>query len=253
MVLDWLRACFSARSLTVSPPGPWPDGWEPVMGCDATRLDAALARSLPRGHILSAGGWHAIGRDMASDDALFGLHNGRVALVHMTWSRERDPDRPDTAVFDAFSEFTAWAAEEAAARQAATGPEPGPEPTGHPGEEAEGGPPAFDPWGVDGADPRAISDPGGEPSSCGDGPNPMAATASAACTACGADWRAGEAGRNCPICDGYALTRPCPICHGRCGAPWRRAIVDSNDAGEPVWIGACARAAKEGVPGTGSS
>lgn len=61
----------------------------------------------------------------------------------------------------------------------------------------------------------------------------------ARCTECGADWSAGQYGRECAMCGGGALERSCPWCGGRCGAVWRRAEVDSADAGEAHWIGHC--------------
>jgi hypothetical protein len=62
----------------------------------------------------------------------------------------------------------------------------------------------------------------------------------AVCAACGSVWSRGEARQDCPICDGYALARPCPICSGSCEGVWQRAIQDSNDFGHAVWIGKCA-------------
>ncbi|MCB1358742.1 MAG: hypothetical protein KDK53_20355 [Maritimibacter sp.] len=59
------------------------------------------------------------------------------------------------------------------------------------------------------------------------------------CPSCGADWGDAEASNDCPVCDGWALARPCPICNGTCGAIWTRAITDSRDEGIAIWIGKC--------------
>ncbi len=67
-----------------------------------------------------------------------------------------------------------------------------------------------------------------------------AATAAAAsCTTCGADWSAGGFSPGCAECGGGAMTRDCDFCQGRCGAVWRRAVVDSNDTREAHWLGTC--------------
>lgn len=59
------------------------------------------------------------------------------------------------------------------------------------------------------------------------------------CTTCGADWSAGAHSTDCVECGGGALTTPCPYCDGYCGATWRRAVLDSQDAGEAHWLGQC--------------
>lgn len=62
----------------------------------------------------------------------------------------------------------------------------------------------------------------------------------AICAACGADWGLEQSTEACPTCQGWALARPCPRCDGRCEQVWTRAVDDSNDLGEAVWIGTCA-------------
>ena len=41
------------------------------------------------------------------DDVLFALDDGRVAVVHLTWSRKGEPvsDHPSTSVFDSLDRF----------------------------------------------------------------------------------------------------------------------------------------------------
>lgn len=60
------------------------------------------------------------------------------------------------------------------------------------------------------------------------------------CLTCASDWSAGVHDPACRECGGGALTRPCPVCGGACGAVWSRAVTDSHDAREAHWIGACA-------------
>jgi hypothetical protein len=60
------------------------------------------------------------------------------------------------------------------------------------------------------------------------------------CTSCGAEWGAGAFTAGCAECGGGAMARPCLFCGGRCGAWWRRAPTDSNDARLAHWLGGCA-------------
>lgn len=60
-----------------------------------------------------------------------------------------------------------------------------------------------------------------------------------ACVTCGAAWSLGEWSADCAECAGGALKRACPVRAGRCGAVWRRAIMDSRDFGIGHWLGPC--------------
>jgi len=64
----------------------------------------------------------------------------------------------------------------------------------------------------------------------------------AVCLTCGAVWSTGEWTEGCAECGGGALKIPCPVCSGRCGNTWHKAIMDSNDFGESHWHGVCALA-----------
>lgn len=59
------------------------------------------------------------------------------------------------------------------------------------------------------------------------------------CLNCEANWSRGEFTEDCEMCGGGALERPCPMCDGRCGARWQRAILDSYDFGVAHWVGQC--------------
>ena len=41
---------------------------------------------------------------------------------------------------------------------------------------------------------------------------------------CGSGWYDGEVGEDCEECGGQAMTRPCPLCQGQCGAVWSRSV-----------------------------
>ena len=65
------------------------------------------------------------------------------------------------------------------------------------------------------------------------------------CISCGADWSQGEFSADCPQCGGGALERACPVCGGRCGRMWMRAVLDSQESNMAHWIGSCGLPAEE--------
>ncbi len=121
----------------------------------------------------------AIAKCDDSDDAAYLCADGRVAVVHLTFTRERIDNWPHAAFFDNVEDWLAQLAE----------PDPA----------------------------NMVVD----------------------CPLCGADWGAGEVGPECECCGGFALERPCPICAGQRGAVWKRAVQDSWDQGQAIWVGAC--------------
>lgn len=66
-----------------------------------------LHRELPSSHALSNEQLIPIGRRQDCDDILVALEDGRVAIVHLTWSGKREPvpDSPWTKLFDSFDHF----------------------------------------------------------------------------------------------------------------------------------------------------
>jgi hypothetical protein len=130
-------------------------------------------------HPLRGGGWRAVGRSDGSDDVLYAAADGRVAVVHLTWTRETIDGWPSAALYESWAAFA-------------------------------------DAWSEPEEDVAPIP-----------------------CPSCGADWAAGEVQPECPCCGGFAMRRPCPVCGGRCGAIWERAVVDSMDEGEAHWVGSC--------------
>jgi hypothetical protein len=59
------------------------------------------------------------------------------------------------------------------------------------------------------------------------------------CTNCGANWSAGQSKPECPQCGGFAMELPCPMCGGKCGAIYQRAVHDSQDSNLAHWAGRC--------------
>ena len=86
----------------------WLIPWHPVEDAGARNgLLAEFQRKLPRGHVLAGVPVTAIGRRQDCDDVLFALEDGRVAIVHLTWSGKTEPvpDHPWTVLFDSFERF----------------------------------------------------------------------------------------------------------------------------------------------------
>ncbi|XP_072176132.1 uncharacterized protein [Diadema setosum] len=61
------------------------------------------------------------------------------------------------------------------------------------------------------------------------------------CTSCHANWYHGNSSPDCKECDGYSMTRPCPVCRGdeRCSATWRRDVAMSHSFHMGHWCGKC--------------
>ena len=86
----------------------WLIPWHPVGSEDERRgLLDELQRELPPGHALAGIRVTPIGRRQDCDDVLFSLEDGRVAVVHLTWSRKTEPaaEYPWTVVFDSLDRF----------------------------------------------------------------------------------------------------------------------------------------------------
>ncbi|MFC3076932.1 hypothetical protein ACFODL_02390 [Phenylobacterium terrae] len=78
----------------------WPEGWTPVDdAAEAERLQAELAREVPRRHLLDGERVTPFARAEGADDVLFAWPDGRVAQVHLTWAVETDPAFPATQIY----------------------------------------------------------------------------------------------------------------------------------------------------------
>lgn len=59
------------------------------------------------------------------------------------------------------------------------------------------------------------------------------------CWLCGCNWQQDHVSLDCPECGGYALTRPCPSCDGKCQQVWMRNISNTHDRHKASWLGQC--------------
>ena len=92
----------------------WLEPWYPIDEFGAERgvemaaaLEAQLRREISPRHLLAAETVRAIARRQDMDTVLFALDGGRVAEVHLTWSRctEIDPRWPGCAIFGSLEEW----------------------------------------------------------------------------------------------------------------------------------------------------
>lgn len=77
----------------------WLEPWRPVEAGEG--LGGRLALETPPGHVLFGQTVRTIARREDADDVLFGLADGRVAQVHLTWSATpgTDPRFPATTIY----------------------------------------------------------------------------------------------------------------------------------------------------------
>ncbi|KAI0224784.1 hypothetical protein LSAT2_024213 [Lamellibrachia satsuma] len=59
------------------------------------------------------------------------------------------------------------------------------------------------------------------------------------CQLCWCSWSLGEASQDCLECGGNTLTRPCPVCDGRCNSTWHRDVEMSHSQHFAHWDGSC--------------
>ena len=92
-----------------------PPGWIAVSSELAANLEAELHRELPKGHQLCGRQLRAIARRQDQDDVLFrsATDDGSLFCVHLTWSKERDPQWPWTVRYASLDDFRErWLREE---------------------------------------------------------------------------------------------------------------------------------------------
>lgn len=92
----------------------WPESWHAVEDLGprfAATFGEVLQREVAPGHLLYGVPVQAIGKCDASDDVLFRVldGSGRVAEVHLTWTRS-PPERPPWPSAALFDSFETWAA-----------------------------------------------------------------------------------------------------------------------------------------------
>lgn len=59
------------------------------------------------------------------------------------------------------------------------------------------------------------------------------------CWLCGCNWQEDHVSLDCPECGGYAMSRPCPSCDGKCQQIWTRNITGTHDRHKATWNGQC--------------
>ena len=104
----FLFAAEGCEEVIESPAVDWLVPWHSVDD-PAVRhsLLAEFQREIPKGHVLTGASLTVIGRRQDCDDVLFALSDGRVAIVHLTWSGKREPvpSSPWTKLFDSLERF----------------------------------------------------------------------------------------------------------------------------------------------------
>ena len=73
------------------------------------KAEVELARELPHGHVLEGVPVRAVGFREDCDDVAFALLDGsaRIAVVHLTYSHERDPHWPHADLYADADDFAA--------------------------------------------------------------------------------------------------------------------------------------------------
>jgi hypothetical protein len=100
----------------------WLDPWTPVDQPKAREaMQSELYSELSASHPLFGLSAVAVARRYDQDDVLFELADGRVAEVHLTWSRKPEPDPrwPRTTIF---ASAAVWAEERMRPLREETGP-----------------------------------------------------------------------------------------------------------------------------------
>lgn len=84
-----------------------PDRWIEVTVREASLFESELAKEISQKHPLAGVFAKCISRIGDRDDFLFalGAHEKPLAIVHLTWSKETDPEFPQTTFFDSEEDF----------------------------------------------------------------------------------------------------------------------------------------------------
>jgi hypothetical protein len=85
----------------------WPEPWVAVANERRDALEAELQRELVPGHVLFGNSVTAIAKREDRDDVLFGLSDGRVAEVHLTWrgGPETNASWPTTTIYQSIEQW----------------------------------------------------------------------------------------------------------------------------------------------------
>lgn len=83
------------------------EGWQSLNWLRGRRLVRALREQMAPEHPLNGIRLKAIMQSDHSDDVLYEMRDGRVALVHLTWQQETRPNWPSTSFFSSLRVFEA--------------------------------------------------------------------------------------------------------------------------------------------------
>lgn len=88
----------------------WPTGWYDPSERECASLEHQLQIELGQEHKLKGRPARLIARRRGSDDALFELDGGAVALVHLTWRQSPEPKSifPACEIFRSFEEWRSF-------------------------------------------------------------------------------------------------------------------------------------------------
>jgi hypothetical protein len=100
------------QSMRVEDSVQWLEPWYCItdVPSQATGMERELCRELSAGHPLFGLPVRAVGRRQDCDDVLFVLDDGRVAVVHLTWTHN-PPEQPPWPGTTMYPSFEAWVAE----------------------------------------------------------------------------------------------------------------------------------------------
>ncbi|XP_054156502.1 uncharacterized protein LOC128954913 isoform X2 [Oppia nitens] len=59
------------------------------------------------------------------------------------------------------------------------------------------------------------------------------------CFECGVSWHQNHVTLDCSECGGYAMSRPCPECDGKCDSQWQRNLRATHELRKAQWVGQC--------------
>ena len=82
-----------------------PAGWSRLNDEDSEIFSKEFYREADKSHELFYDRLWAVARCEGFDDVLFKVHDGRYAVIHLTWSIETSPNFPAFELFETFREW----------------------------------------------------------------------------------------------------------------------------------------------------
>ena len=87
--------------------GELPKGWTLLSDERSRYFSEEFYREADKSHPLFDERMWAIARCDAADEFLFKIHDGRFAVIHLTWAVETTPDFPGFGLYDTLDEWRA--------------------------------------------------------------------------------------------------------------------------------------------------